>query len=126
MRRRLCPTTEEYYNIAQKEGTHDQGGRGGIVRLKTKNRIIYNIVKIPATVRARVSRTTGSVFLPPPPRYITRFIMFDIMYVRIFYGGQRREVHAKKFSWYAAVVLPFYFYDPCVSKTVVVVFAVWC
>jgi len=126
---------EEYYNITPNEGTHTHththdkdNHRGGVVRSKRRINVYNNIVEIPATDRARVSRTTGSVFLPRRRRYITRFIMFGILYVRIFlifFCGQRREVHAKKFSWYAAVVLPFYFYDPCVSKTVVV-FVVWC
>jgi len=41
MRRPLCSTTEEYYNITQKEGTHtlthDKDGRGdGVVRSKRR------------------------------------------------------------------------------------------
>lgn len=132
MRRRSCSTAEKYYSITPNKGTHTQthdkdNHRGSVMR--SKRRInVYNIIEIPATVCARVSRTTGSVFLSRRRRYITRFIMFDILYVRIFLiflCGQRREVHAKKFSWYSAVVLPFYFYDPCVSK-IVVVFVVWC
>jgi len=131
MRRRSCSTAEEYYNITPNEGTHTHTTKTTtsavlcgqkdvlmcIILLKyrrdgPRTRFPYDR-KCVSTAATAIHNTVYYVW------YIVRTNFFN------FFCGQWREVHAKKFSWYAAVVLPFYFYDPCVSKTVVV-FVVWC
>lgn len=104
--------------------------RAHVKRWQRRRHCVVERILIPTTVRARARFLYDRKYVSTATA--KRIILLYYLYEFIFYTTtttarpspmvalQRREVHAKKFVCYKPVVLPFYFYNPCVSKTVVV------